>query len=77
MPSSSRACTASATSGTCITSAAAAARPLGRHAVGLVHRRQLGGLGLVVDAQLAALDLELALDQLVLRREQIHSPAAI
>ena len=68
-PSSSRAWTASASSGRRITSAAARWAWSGVHAVGLVHRRQLVRLGRRVALQLAPLDLQLALDQLVLRRD--------
>ena len=52
----------------CITSAAARSASSRRHPVGDVHLGQLGRLGGGVDAQLAPLDRELALDQLVLRR---------
>ncbi len=70
MPNSSRACTTSATSGWL--------HHLGRRRRArsgpmpwlLVHRRQLGRLLLGVEAQLAALDVELALDQVVLGRHR-------
>ena len=69
MPSSSRAWTTSAVCGLAHHLGGGACRTAGIHAVALVHRRQLGGLELGVVLQLASLDVELALDEVVLGRD--------